>query len=268
MVESSRTSRLQDVPVTELRSNPDQPRKSFSEGALAELAASIDRHGLIQPIVVVERDDGFTIVAGERRFRAIQSLGHGTIPALVITSGMTDELALVENIQREDLHPIEEAEAIQCLMDRHGYTHEAVAGIVGKARSTITNTLKLNQLPERIKQECMTSNLVSKSLLLEILGLPPERREKFWDRIKDGSFTVQKARARKEGTKRKSSPLGETVIRAGATFRSVLAALKYEGTAEPAQLDELRLIHRDIEELLSSMEGGISRDKGRSTSNT
>lgn len=268
MVSSTRTSRLQDIPVAELRSNPDQPRKSFSEEALAELASSIDRHGLIQPIVVIERDDGFTIVAGERRFRAIQSLGHETIPALVIADGVTAELALVENIQREDLHPLEEAEAIQCLMERHGYTQEEVAGIVGKARSTITNTLKLNKLPERIKQECMTSNLVSKSLLLEILGLPPERRQKFWDRIKDGSITVQKARARKAGTKREQSPLGETVIRAGATFRSGLAALKYEGTAEPAQLDELRRIHRDIEELLSSMKGGISRVEGCSMSNT
>jgi ParB family chromosome partitioning protein len=267
MLDPSRKSRLQDIPVTEIRSNPDQPRKSFSEEALAELAASIDRHGLIQPIVVVERDDGFTIVAGERRFRAIQSLGHQTTPALVLTNGVTDELALVENIQREDLHPLEEAEAIQCLMERHGYTQEAVAGIVGKARSTITNTLKLNKLPERIKKECITSNLVSKSLLLEILGLPPEQREKFWDRIKGGSFTVQKARARKAGTKRKKWPLGESVLRAGATFRSGLASLKYEGKAEQAQLDELRRIHRDIGELLSSMESGIAADEGRSTSN-
>ncbi len=250
MPTSNRTSRLQDIPLTELRPNPDQPRKTFSEDALAELAASIDRHGLIQPIVVVEGKDGFTIVAGERRFRAVQSLGHETTSVLVIADGMTDELALVENVQREDLHPLEEAEAMQRLMKRHGYTQEALADIVGKARSTVTNTLKLNKLPERIKKECTTSNVVSKSLLLEILGLPAEKRLRFWDRVKDGSVTVQKARARKT---RKTRPLGESVVKAGATFCGRLLALKREGSAEPAQIDELRRIYRDIGELLESM---------------
>ena len=112
MSAAPRPSRLLEVSLDALRANPEQPRKTFDPKALRELADSIKQHGLIQPIVARENGDGgYTIVAGERRFRAVRSLGLEKVSVLVIEDGMTDELALVENVQREDLHPLEEAGA-------------------------------------------------------------------------------------------------------------------------------------------------------------
>src|ERR687895_176555 len=162
--------RIIEIELTKLRPNPDQPRKVFDQEKIQELANSIDQHGLIQPISVVpdsENHDGFMIVAGERRYRAHQHLAKTTIAA-IITKGNPDEIALIENIQREDLSQIDEAEALAKMMERHGYKQEELARIVGKARNTINAILRLNTLPEEVKQECPTSDTVSKSVLLEI----------------------------------------------------------------------------------------------------
>ena len=116
--------RIVEIDLHDLHPNPDQPRKTFSEESLIELAASIERHGLIQPITVKRLDSGtYLLVAGERRFRAFERLGRPTIPAIV-TTGDAEEIALIENIQREDLNPLEEAEALARMMDRHRYTQE------------------------------------------------------------------------------------------------------------------------------------------------
>ena len=118
--------RIIEIELTKLRPNPDQPRKVFNEETIKELAASIEQHGLIQPISVVtdpENRDGFMIVAGERRYRAHQHLGRTTITA-IITQGNSDEIALIENIQREDLSPIDQAEGLTSMMERHGYKQE------------------------------------------------------------------------------------------------------------------------------------------------
>ena len=114
--------RIIEIELTKLRRNPDQPRKVFNEETIKELAASIEQHGLIQPISVVpdsESQDGFMIVAGERRYRAHEYLGKPTITA-IITKGNSDEIALIENIQREDLSPIDQAEGLAGMMERHG----------------------------------------------------------------------------------------------------------------------------------------------------
>jgi ParB family chromosome partitioning protein len=141
--------RIIEVDLAKLRPNPDQPRTVFKEEALQELADSIKQHGLIQPIAVVhdgDKEGSFVIVAGERRFRAYQLLGRATIPA-IITSGNPDEIALIENIQREDLSPIEEAEALAKMMNRHSYKQEELAKIIGKSRVTVTELLGLNTHP-------------------------------------------------------------------------------------------------------------------------
>ena len=216
-----RPSRLVEVSLDALRPNPEQPRKSFDEAGLEELADSIRQHGLIQPIVVLENADGYTIVAGERRFRAVRSLGLETVPVLVLDDGRTDELALIENVQREDLHPLEEAEAMQGLMNRYGYTQQELASVIGKARSTVTNTLKLNELSDVIKDECRTVRSVSKSVLLEIVRRDDEEeRQRLWEQVKKGELTVRTARKRK---KRKSTT---TTRRAPRTLRSTLAAAR------------------------------------------
>ena len=177
--------RIIEIELTKLRPNPDQPRKRFNEDTIKELAASIEQHGLIQPISVVpdsESQEGFVIVAGERRYRAHQHLGRPTITA-IITKGNSDEIALIENIQREDLSPMDQAEGLASMMERHGYKQEELAKVVGKPRSTVTELLSLNTLPEDIKQECRTFD-VPKSYLVQIVRAAPEERPDFGKHIK------------------------------------------------------------------------------------
>jgi ParB family transcriptional regulator, chromosome partitioning protein len=197
--------RIIEVGLQKLRPNPDQPRSNFSEDALRDLAGSIEQHGLIQPIAVIEdpeNEGGFIIVAGERRYRAFKLLGKETIPAIT-TSGNPDEIALIENMQREDLSPIEEAEALEKLMERHKYKQEDLAKVIGKARTTVVELLSLNNLPEEIKSECRTSDIASKSVLIEIVRLKTSREQlKFWKGFKKGDKpTVRVARAHKSGKK-------------------------------------------------------------------
>jgi ParB family transcriptional regulator, chromosome partitioning protein len=197
--------RIIEIELDKLRPNPDQPRTNFSEQALQDLAGSIKEHGLIQPIAVVEdpeNESGFIIVAGERRYRAYKLLGKETIPAIT-TSGNPDEIALIENMQREDLSPIEEAEALEKLMARHNYKQEDLAKVIGKARTTVVELLSLNNLPEEIKSECRTSDIASKSVLIEIVRLgKPRDQLKFWKGFKKGEKrTVRVARAHKSGKK-------------------------------------------------------------------
>ena len=182
--------------LSEIEPNPDQPRKHIDREALAELAASIERHGLIQPITVQRRDgeDRYVLVAGERRFRAHELLGREEILAIV-TNGAADEIALIENIQREDLHPLEEAAAFARMMQAHGWTQEQLAEIVGKARPTVTNTLKLNGLADSIKAECGRRTDISKSLLFEIARQETHKeQEQLWAKLRAGG-TVRAARA-------------------------------------------------------------------------
>jgi ParB family chromosome partitioning protein len=142
-----------EIPVDQLRANPYQPRKHFDDAALAELAESIKEHGVIQPIIVRSVLRGYEIIAGERRFRASQVAGKQTIPAVVrnFTDKQTMEVALIENVQREDLNAMEVAIAYQALIDQFDLTQEELSVKVGKSRSHIANFLRLLQLPTEIK---------------------------------------------------------------------------------------------------------------------
>jgi len=144
---------LLSLPIEAVERNPDQPRKHFDEPRLAELVASIREHGVIEPILVRREGRGYRILAGERRWRAAQRAGLKEIPAVLreATEQEAFELALVENLQREDLNAIEEAEAYQLLIADHGLTQEEVAGRVGKERSTVANALRLLRLPEEVR---------------------------------------------------------------------------------------------------------------------
>src|SRR5881628_3371899 len=133
------------VPLRDVHPNPDQPRKHFDDEKLGELAASIKAHGLLQPIVVRPTAAGLEIVAGERRFRAAQLAGLDRLPALVREVEDPLELALIENLQREDLSPLEEAEGLADLIARHGYSHREVAELLGKSRPYVSNILALTR---------------------------------------------------------------------------------------------------------------------------
>lgn len=141
------------IPVAEVRANPYQPRRNFDRAALDELKASIQEHGVLQPIVVRRGAVGFEVVAGERRLRACRELGLERIPAVIraVDDVGMQTLALVENLQREDLNPLEKARALKGMMEALGLTQEAVAGRVGKDRATIANLVRLLDLPEEVR---------------------------------------------------------------------------------------------------------------------
>jgi ParB family chromosome partitioning protein len=149
-------TRIFDIPLSKIVPNTEQPRKHFSHRELEDLVTSIHAHGVLQPINVTEKPDGgYELISGERRFRASQIAGKPTIPAIVrVTESQQErlELALIENIQRQNLNPIEEAFAYERLSDEFDMTQEQIARQVGKSRSTIANTIRLLALPEPIKQ--------------------------------------------------------------------------------------------------------------------
>lgn len=135
-----------EVDITKIIPNPNQPRKNFDQDALNDLAASIKVHGIVQPIVLNKQDDGeYLIIAGERRWRAANICGLKTVPAIIknYTEKQVKEISIIENLQREDLNPVEAAKAIKELMDEYGLTQEAVSERIGKSRSNIANTLRL-----------------------------------------------------------------------------------------------------------------------------
>jgi ParB family chromosome partitioning protein len=226
--------RLFEVTLAALRPNPDQPRQTFHADALRELADSIAQRGLIQPIVVAPDPDQprecYIIVAGERRFRAFQLLGRETIPAL-LTTGDPTEITVIENVQREDLQPLEEAYAYTHLMAKYGYTQEEVATIVGKGRRTINELIGLTALPQQIQDECRTSG-IPKSTLIEIARMKrPEEQLTAWMAAQHGRMTVRAARAQKKGTPA-ARPLrdpGQQALEAG---QSLVKALKHLVEAE------------------------------------
>jgi ParB family transcriptional regulator, chromosome partitioning protein len=148
--------------IEDVERAPEQPRQTFDEDALEELAASIREQGVIQPLIVRQRDGGgFVIVAGERRWRAAQRAGLRQVPVIVkeATPAQAFELALVENLQRADLNPIEEAEGYRHLIDESGYTQEQLSQRVGKERSSVTNSLRLLKLPEAVRGMCASGQL-------------------------------------------------------------------------------------------------------------
>ncbi len=150
----SEEDKVVEIPVKELRANPYQPRKTFDENSIRELSESIQEHGVIQPIIVRNVLRGYEIIAGERRWRASQACGKDTIPAVVrkFTDQQVMEIALIENLQREDLNAIEIAVAYQALIDQFSLTQEELSAKVGKSRSHIANFLRLLQLPAEIKE--------------------------------------------------------------------------------------------------------------------
>ena len=152
---------VREVEIGRIRPNPEQPRTIFDDDAMAQLAQSIADRGVLQPILVRATDIGFQIIAGERRWRAAQRAGLHKIPVIVRTVGddSSAELALIENIQREDLNAIEEAEGYRQLIERHGHSPEGVAQIVQKSRSHVANLLRLLNLPEFVRQSLLQGNI-------------------------------------------------------------------------------------------------------------
>jgi ParB family chromosome partitioning protein len=176
-------SGLAEIPVDALRPNPEQPRERFDETRLAELAESIRRYGVLQPLLVSEDPDGgYVVIAGERRWRAARAAGLATVPAVIRERpGARDELALalVENLQRRDLSPLEEARAFEHLRSEHGLSHSEIAAQIGRDRSTVANALRLLKLPDEV-QALVESGELSAGHGRTLLGLADDEARRRW----------------------------------------------------------------------------------------
>ena len=184
----------EEIPLSLVDRNENQPRKTFDEIKLTELANSIRLHGIIAPVILVKRDNGrYMIIAGERRCKAARKAGLVTIPAIVkdLTQQQINELALIENLQREDLNPIEIANALRSLMSEHGYTQEEVADRIGKSRPAVANLLRLLSLPAPII-ELVANGKVSEGHARALLGLSDTATQiALANKVATGKFTVR-----------------------------------------------------------------------------
>ncbi len=168
-----------ELELSKIKTNPNQPRKTFDPEKISELAQSIAEKGLIQPIVVRKNEDGYELIVGERRFRAVTFLELDKIPAIIyqqISKRDVMELALIENIQRENLNPIEEAEAYRVLLQEYGVSQEDLASKVGKDRSSVANSLRLLTLPDKVRQYVVEKKL-SAGAARVILAVPGEKEK-------------------------------------------------------------------------------------------
>lgn len=194
--EDKTLTRSKHLLIQDIIPNPDQPRRTFDDNSLKELAESIKEHGLIQPIVVVHEDDTYKLIAGERRWRAAQLAGLERIPALIrrLSDQARLEVALIENIQRQDLTPMELATAYLKLREQHNLTHEQIGKRVGKAGSTVNNTIRLLKLPEPAKR-ALAKLRISEQHARAILALDgdPKNQQALLDYILKYNWTAKKA---------------------------------------------------------------------------
>jgi ParB family chromosome partitioning protein len=188
--------RIQKLPVEKLVPNPDQPRTVFDESALKELAASIKRYGVVQPLVASPKGDGYILIAGERRWRASQLAGLKTVPVLVRTSKELEqlELALVENVQRVDLSPLEQAVSVERLHQQFNLTYGEIAKRLGKAETTLHNTVRVLQLPEDARQ-ALHEKQISEGHARQVLALKdmPEKQAELLKLIVQNGWSVRQA---------------------------------------------------------------------------
>lgn len=183
------------IPIDRIDPNPNQPRQVM--GDLSELMASVAEKGVIEPLIVRSRGDRFQIIAGERRYQAAVQVGLRDLPVVIrdVDDNEVIELALVENIQRKDLTAFEEAEALAHLAQKSSYTHEALARKLGKSRTSITESLALNGMPEEIKNLCRLADISSKSLLLQVVRQPtPQKMTALIEKIASGGATRAEVR--------------------------------------------------------------------------
>ncbi len=200
-----------EIPTARVHANPHQPRKRMDDAAMATLTASIVEHGVIQPILVTETIDGYQLVAGERRLRAAVAAGLDRIPAVVrqLADREQLELALVENLQREDLDPIDAAHAYRQLIDEFGFTHEQLAERVGRARSTVANTLRLLDMAPNV-QAAIADGSLTEGHARALGGLTREMQERVLDSVVGQDLSVRQT---EELVRRLREPRPEPLVR-------------------------------------------------------
>lgn len=257
------------LPLTLIDTNPNQPRKCFAETELSELAASIEQNGLIQPIIVRKIGERYEIIAGERRFRAVKQLGRSEIPAIVVEAddAKAAKYSLIENLQREDLNPCEEATAFRTLTTEYGLTQEEAAAQVGKSRSAVANSMRLLELPENIL-ELMAGGELSAGhgkalLMLFDRGQMTELAEK----AANGGMTVRQLedavrKANRKPKKAEDDPVGDEIkvdyLKVIEDRFTGITGRRFKINKKKSGLKTIQVEYRDdadLEELLKKLAG-------------
>jgi ParB family chromosome partitioning protein len=247
------------IPIDKIRPNPDQPRKHI--GDIRELSDSIREKGVLEPLLVryVPREDMYYIISGERRYHASQAAGLHELPCIekIADDAETLELALIENLQRKDLTPFEEADGLQRLADQFDYTHDDIAKKIGRSRSSVTETMSLRVVPADVRRACIEGAITSKSLLLQVARQPTERKMlEMVERIAQGGLTRDQARqVRKEETE--SAPRPQPFV------------FEYDSDDESFHLRlQFRKSHVSSEELAAALRAVLRRLESGSVSSS
>lgn len=254
--------------IENIRPNPHQPRKTINDKNIERLAENIAQTGLKQPIVLVKTEDPdiYILGAGQRRLLAHQKLGRDTIPAMIAVTGSPAEIALTENLQREDLNPLDAAEAMARLMEEYGYTQEQLADFLGEQRSTVTEWLSINKLPEKIKQECRALDTVGKTHLVALARLLDRHEEmlELWEQLRAGRrISTRELQRRQRGGAAEEPELCDVprefkpVMRIMKVTNQLHEALKKIKPAtlvgHSERLDELKVLHHQIGRLIAKL---------------
>jgi ParB family transcriptional regulator, chromosome partitioning protein len=259
--------RVVELDIDALAPNPEQPRTRLDPAALDELRQSIERHGLLQPLLARKAAGGgegrYELVAGHRRLEALKALGRNTAPAILV-SGDPGELALVENLQRQDLDPFEEAAAVARLMERHGYTQGEVGALLGRRQNTVSALLALNRLPPEIYENYIRqANGVSRSLLIELAQIDDsEQQLRLWQIVKSGGLTIRDMRQQRrmgtaaEGdTQPKAAAVRKpkAVLSAASRLTADLRSLPPAAYQDATLVARLRELHDMIARMLEAL---------------
>ncbi|CBS91402.1 ParB/RepB/Spo0J family partition protein [Azospirillum lipoferum] len=258
-----------ELDLDRVHRNPDQPRRHFDEAELRGLASSIERHGLQNPILVRPLPQGeYLLIGGERRVRAHEMLGRKTVFA-ILTSGDPDEIGLIDNVQRVDLNAVEYAAALARLIDKHGYTHDELAAVVGRDRTDVTKLLAIMSLPAEMREEYATAFAhVSRSVMIEIAAAPAELRAELWERAKEGASVKAVRQAKRDhaqgaaaeatppepGPKEAMRSLQASVKR---IMRDVAVVREQRRHLDPDNRERLMRLRAEIDAILEEVDDGV-----------
>jgi len=246
------------IPVEQIRPNPEQPRKAL--GDLRELSDSIRQKGVLEPLLVrfIPQEDCFYIISGERRYHAARAAGLREVPCIEKTAddAETLEIALIENIQRKDLTPFEEADGLQRLSEQFNYSHEELARKIGKARTSVTETLLLRNIPDSLRKKCVENGITTKSLLLQIARQPTDRQKlELFARILQTGLTRDGARQARSDDKQGPQRAQPFIFQYEPENESFRFRLQFKKSH--VSRDELI---RTLKEILSQLEGTSEAD--------
>lgn len=234
--------RIFEVEIDKVRRYEEQARKVFDEENLSELAESIQRHGQLMPIILKREDgvDTYLLVAGERRYRACQKLGKTSINA-VLTSGDPAEINLIENVQREDLHPLDLAERLNQMIQEHGYSQGQLSEVVNKPRKTINEILMLVNLPEQIKTGWRSASSVPKTTLLQIARAGSEDKQmSLWEQVRGGNLSYREVKEKRQTKSSSKTPASTELLRSGQRFIKKLRGTSGLNQDEVSRLSEIQ----------------------------